>query len=191
MAYESSWANCKLALRFNGSNGSQTFTDETSLSTVSAIDTAALSTTYYDTAPTALYLDGNTTGRPRASLTSPDGITEFGTGALTIAISFRLPDVTSNQHLIYCYGAAEQGFILRVSSGMLIFEGGIWYDSLYMETAVSVDTLYKVMIVRNGTDQWRLLLDGVVQDSFTQYDTWAFGDAAADFAIGARATDGV
>jgi len=192
MAYNEHWADCTLALRFNGSNGSQTFTDDKGLSTLTAVDTAALSTAYYDSAPTSLYLDGNTTNRPRVNVSSIPAVTTFGTGALTIAFSFYLTDVTSYQVLIYCMGGyPKNGFEISVESGMLVFEGNPSFGELRFDAAVSANTLHRVMVVRNGSNQWRLMLDGVMENSFTQSEAWELGDSDAYFAIGARATDGL
>lgn len=165
MPLDPDWANLKLLLHCDGSNGSTTFIDSSSVGrTVTAAGDAAVSTAQSKIGGASLYCDG--TGD---YLDIPDAADlEFGSADFTVALWFRPDRVNVNQQLIGRQpGTASYvpWFIYLNSSGQIevflsfnnsTFPGG---TRVIIGGSLSINTWYHFALTRSGSS-FRAFLNG-------------------------------
>lgn len=172
MAYNEHWSSCRLALRFNGSDGATTTTDDKG-GTVSLVAsggaTVALSNEYYDSAPTSLRsFDKDAWGEVTLS-----GAAELGAGPLTIAATVRpgsLPTDNWYNILFSNQPSLPSNIQLR-----LFVAGPHWvgldvqtpFESVFIMAAsvITVGALNRIMATRDAGGTWRLFVNGALVGS--------------------------
>lgn len=177
------WTSVKLLLRFNGTNGSTVFTDDTGLSSPTAIGNAQLSTAEKKFGTASLLLDGSGDGVQMTHISD----LSMGTGDFTIEWWQYWNSLASFQ-TIYDSGYVSSGALLlqtNLGGGRYILYAS---GSVIMteSTAPSTGQWYHYALTRSGTDI-RLFRDGNLQASATNSTDF---NNTSPIAIGCRQSDG-
>lgn len=182
MAYNEHWSSVGLALRFTGSDGSTAITcDKGRGITLHGAD-VAIDTAWSDVAPSSGYYSAATYATEGSALEVAHhaDYADWGTGAGTIAFTFRTPAELAGTTLplfsLLSPSASDEQIEFILINGALSYVGGPWWDDNYYEGAeLAPNTLYRVMLARNGSSTWKLMLNGVLVLTHVQSEPYAIG----------------
>ena len=188
MAYNEHWSSVGLALRFTGTNGSTAITCDKGRAITRHGSDITISTDWYDVGPSSAYYSAEhyVYGEAGSSIEVAHhaDYADWGTGAGTVAFSFRTPSVIdyNSDATLFMLLSGETGagnIETFLYNGKFGFTAGPNWDDNYYEgaSALTPDTLYRVMIARNGSSQWKVMLNGAVIHTHTQYEPYAIGGA--------------
>lgn len=175
--------NVSLLLHMDGTNGSTTFTDDSSNAFTQSSSTASLTTSElkFGTASGDFTTSGDT-----VKFTN-DAAFRFGTGDFTIEGWFK-PTLTGTEKSVCGLGTnASDGFTLFVSPSQVIFRANGTTDLTVNSLTISQTSYTHIAWVRNGNTR-SIYVDGALVGS----DTLSFdvSNTTAPFALGSLDTSG-
>jgi hypothetical protein len=174
------FASVSLLLHCDGTNGSTTFTDNsTSPKTVTAFGNAQVTTTAPKFGTGALLLDG---ANDYISASASADF-NFGTSNLTVEFFVRW---TSISGLNFLFDISAQSFALRFQDGnnFLLYLGGVIQSGITV-VGITADTWYYIAVVRSD-NSFTLYIDGVAKG--TRTSSAAVGSSALPLVVGATVT---
>lgn len=186
-ATDPDFSSVVLLCSFEGADAATTATDDSPLAhTLSFVGNAQIDTDQKYFGASSLLLDGASD-----RVTAPAGTSwDFGSGQFTVEFFVRFATLTStNRGMIGAGGSASnRSWGANVASGLASFgfafssDGGASYNNSFTTSGVTpaTDTWYHICIDRDGSNKFRMYIDGVMRGSMTtanaiNYETTALG----------------
>lgn len=156
--YDTYWADCGVALAFDGSHGSQAITDAKG-NAVTVVGDAALSSTWSAAGGTSLYLANNYTV-PHLTLASAAVFNQLGTGPYTIECWIKPEALTGK--LLDVRDSEGGGWGLYLYGGTLTFDSAVVLEA----TGITLGSVSHVAVSSDGSTH-RLFINGELRASET------------------------
>lgn len=172
------WASVISLLRFNGTNGSTTFTDDTGLRTWTANGNAQISTTTPRNGTGCGLFDGTGDGL------TPTNAADFalGTGDFSIELDVRIGGALSANQVLFLSGAttASSGsFYIGLTAPRLVSVYSYVSNATLITSSISLtdNTWHRIEVSRSG-NVLRLFVDGALAGSISNTQNFTAGTAA-------------